>query len=143
MIEEQKTNEMRWYSERQAVKQRQSSRASSTAKAQAILQSFSTGTGTKPAETGTAINNEAELADFDQKIYSAQQDMEVAMTAELKGLGVPFFSTDATLLVPEGETASNEQPPGNHPKWSPRITQSELLALRRRMVGHLEDLYRD
>ena len=65
------------------------------------------------------------------------------MTAELKGLGVPFFGTDLNLVVPDGYDVGKEQLPESHPRWSALVTDTELLTLRRRMVGHLEDLYRD
>ena len=56
------------------------------------------------------------------------------MTAELKGLGVPFFGTDESLT---GEY--QEQPA----QWSPPVTQDELLNLQKRMIQYLEDLYGD
>ena len=142
MIDDQRKHEMRWYAERQALKHTQANRSSSSAKAQAILQSLNNGT---PAEVSTdaGVDQAEELATFDRKIYAAQGSMEQAMTAELKGLGVPFFGTDLNLVVPDGYDLAKEQLPDGHPGWSPLVTDAQLLALRRRMVEHLEDLYRD
>lgn len=142
-MEDQRKHEMRWYSERQALKQMQTNRSSSAAKAASILQSLGSSTAVAPSSAQAEVDNQAELAEYDLKIYTAQQSMEEAMTAELKGLGVPFFGTDVSLVVSDGYSIAEKRLPEVLPKWSPIITESELLALRRRMVGHLEDLYRD
>lgn len=125
------------------MKQMQNNRKTSSAKAASILQSLGNGTTAAPAAVEAEADNEAELAEYDRKIYVAQQSMEVAMTAEMKGLGVPFFGTDGTLVAPDGYNMSKESMPEGQPRWSPLVTEGELLALRRKMVGHLEDLYRD
>ena len=88
-------------------------------------------------------SNEVELANFDRGIYAAQIDMETAMTAEMKGLGVPFFGTERSLVLPEGENVMAKLPSEQQPKWSSIVTEMQLLELRRRMIVHLEDLYRE
>jgi len=144
MLKDQRENEMRWYSERQNLKQVQANRTASAAKAQSILKTLNTSFyGTPPDVEDPETKKASELAEFDEKIYAAQLAMETAMTAELKGLGVPFFGTDEDLVVPDGHDKSKEQLPDGKPRWSQMITESELLQLRRRMVGHLEDLFRD
>ena len=141
MIDDQRKQELRWYSERQALKQKQAKRASSTAKAHSILQSLGNSSNQKePLDAKTAVNDEAELAAFDRKIYDFQQNLEATMTADLKALGVPFFGTDRNLVVSNLEKLSEDHPP-NQPRWSPKVTEKQLLELRRRMVQHLEDLY--
>jgi len=144
MMDDQQKHEMRWYSERQNLKQMQVNRKASSAKAASILQSLGNGTSSNTsADASSELNDQAELAEYDRKLYSAQASMEEAMTAELKGLGVPFFGTDSNLVVPDGYDVGKEQLPESHPRWSTLVTESELLALRRRIVGHLEDLYKD
>jgi hypothetical protein len=76
-------------------------------------------------------------------VYAAQQSMETAMTAELKRLGVPFFGTNVDLIVAEGQENSGTTSSAAHQKWSTPITEAELLDLKRKMVAHLEMLYRD
>lgn len=142
MIKEQRAHEMRWYTERQNLKQTQANRAASAAKAQSILKSLNTGLPGSSVDQ-TAVDPESELAAFDCKIYTAQQHMETAMSAELKALGVPFFGTDQTLVVSDGTDPSEVQVTDDRPKWSPLVTESHLFTLRRRMVQHLEDLYRE
>lgn len=143
-MQDQRAHEMRWYSERQALKQAQISRSSSAAKALSILQSLNQGAAAPPAaEPQSEEEKEAELARFDRKLYAAQQSMETAMTAELKGLGVPFFGTSPELIVPEEQKTSDAMASASRPKWSVPVTEIELLDLKRKMVGHLEVLYRD
>lgn len=144
MIKDQRAHEMRWYTERQNLKQAQANRSQSAAKAQSILKSLNTSFyGAPQGPEQMEVNKETELAEFDQKIYSAQKAMETAMTAELKSLGVPFFGTKENLVVPDDYDMSEQQTPKDHPKYSTVITESQLLDLKRKMVKHLEDLYRD
>ena len=144
MMEDQRRDEMRWYNERQSLKQTQAKRASSSAQARSILQSLSGGGGGTDGNDENEVDAETELAAFDRKIYVAQHEMETSFTAELKSLGVPFFGTKADLVTFES-TATPAQPAtdAERPKWKALITESELLTLRRRMIGHLEDLYGD
>ena len=132
---------MRWYTERQTLKQTQISRSSSAAKAFSILQSLNPGAAGPAIEPQSEEAKEAELAVFDRKVYSAQHSMEEAMTAELKGLGVPFFGTSVDIIVADDQQSAASLT--SRPKWSPLVTEAELLDLRRKMIGHLEMLYRD
>ncbi|KAM0720460.1 hypothetical protein Q7P37_004596 [Cladosporium fusiforme] len=143
MMKDQRAHEMRWYTERQTLKQAQTSRSSSAAKVSSILQSLNQGAAGPAAEPQSEEEKEAELTRFDRKVYAAQQSMEMAMTAELKGLGVPFFGTSVDLIVPEEQKPPHAGPLAGRPKWSVPVTETELLDLKRQMVGHLEVLYRD
>lgn len=143
MIKDQRAHEMRWYQERQALKHAQVSRAYSAAKASSILRSLNQGATGSAVEPQSEEDKQAELARFDRKVYAALQDMDAAMTAELKGLGVPFFGTNSELIVGEDQKATNAVPSAPYPKWSGLVTETEMLELKRKMVGHLEALYRD
>lgn len=88
----------------------------------------------------TQEEKDAELLDFDEKIYRAQVKMNEAMSAELKSLGVPFFGTRPDCVK---STEPLQAPSDVRPKWSPLITQTSLRALQSRMIIHLEDMYRD
>lgn len=144
MMQDQKTHEMRWYTERQNLKQTQSNRSASAANAQKILNSLPA-FGSAPPKNNehTQVDKEAELAEFDRKLYAAQQAMEAGMTTEMKRLGVPFFGTDSSLIVEDGRDPPTESLPEGQPKFSPVVTETQLLQMRRRMIAHLEDLYRD
>lgn len=134
---------MRWYTERQTLKQTQISRSSSAAKAMSILQSLNPGAAGPAIESQSDEAKEAELAVFDRKVYTAQHSMEEAMTAELKGLGVPFFGTSLDLVVTDDQQAASAVSSAARPKWSPLVTETELLDMKRKMISHLEMLYRD
>jgi len=142
MMRDQRAHEMRWYTERQTLKQTQISRSSSASKAMAILQSLNQGAAGPAVEPQSDEAKEAELAVFDRKVYSAQHSMEEAMTAELKGLGVPFFGTSLDLIVADDQQVALNAS-ASHPKWSPPVTVTELMDLKRKMIAHLETLYRD
>ena len=143
-MEEQRKSEMRWYAERQALKKMQASRSQSSAQAQSILRSLGNAPSTDaPTAVGDATHAEAELTAFDRGLYEQQTELEHSMTAELKVLGVPFFGTDPALIKQTSHTAPAGPEVLGRPKWSPLVTDPELLELRKRMIGHLEDLYRD
>ena len=109
-----------------------------------IRPSYRNGEKQTPAAAESAVvDPEAELANYDRKIYAAQLDMEASMTAELKGMGVPFFGTDPSLFVENQAESFQREMPSDRPKWSQVVTEAQLLDLRKRMIGHLEDLYRD
>ncbi|THW80436.1 hypothetical protein D6D19_00463 [Aureobasidium pullulans] len=133
---------------RQTVKQMQAKRSASASELQNILKSVG-GTGINTPQT--AEEKAAELAAFDQKLYKAQLAMNESMSQVLKHLGVPFFGTHAALILPDhgGNGDQNEKKDeqivdaqGERPKWSPRVTAKELMELKRKMVGYLEDMYK-
>lgn len=76
------------------------------------------------------------------KCHDAMKHMDLMMSRELKGLGVPFFGTDPQLIVGESEAQSYRQSP-DRPVWSPKITYKDFVDLRQRMVHHLEIMYKD
>ncbi|KAG9949301.1 hypothetical protein KCU85_g4411, partial [Aureobasidium melanogenum] len=146
LINDQRRNEMQWYSSRQALKQMQAKRSTSTNELQNIFKTI--GSTNTPSTPQTPEEKAAELAAFDQKLYKAQLDMNESMSQVLKHLGVPFFGTHAALILPDHDGNDAEEGKivdvqGDRPKWSPRITAKELMELKRRMVGHLEDMYKN
>jgi len=134
---------MRWYAERQALRQGHAERERASAQAQEILQGLRNGDQAGPIPSSGGRDLDAELAAFDRKVYAAQATMESSMTSELKTLGVPFFGTEQSAVVQDEEARNVENLSAARPKHSPVVTESQLLELRRRIVGHLEDLYRD
>lgn len=115
-----------------------------------ILSSLSKtiGSTNTPTTPQTPEEKAAELAAFDQKLYKAQLDMNESMSQVLKHLGVPFFGTHAALILPDHDGKNDTDlkvidVQGDRPKWSPRITSKELMDLKRKMVGYLEDMYKN
>ncbi|GAB7348897.1 hypothetical protein MBLNU459_g7589t1 [Dothideomycetes sp. NU459] len=145
MINDQRKHEMQWYSSRQTLKQTQAKRSAGANEIHSILKSV---TGQAPSfpSTSTAqseAEKAAELASYDQKVYRAQSAMQGAMTAELKSLGVPFFGTNADRLLADDTDDADPGRNDGQPKWSPRITDAELLTLQRKMIAYLEDMYKE
>lgn len=137
MMQDQRAMEMKWYAERQDLKRVQAGRTQSSAQALEILKSLD------PSRLNTAsaptISSETELAECDKRIYEAQRILYEGMSLEMKTLGVPYFGTPSSLI--RAEQDSSEQ--HDLPIYSRPISSQQLLALQKRMVSHLEDLYRD
>ncbi|KAH9826457.1 Protein of unknown function (DUF2458) [Teratosphaeria destructans] len=143
MIENQRKNEMSWYQQRQDLKKAHATGPSSSTQVASILANLN-GETTIPENTvDDETAKQTELAALDRKIYAAQVSMEEAMTAELKGLGVPFFGTDPDLILEEGRESESGAVPAGRLECSRLVTKGEMVGLRRRIVEHLEVLYRD
>jgi hypothetical protein len=84
----------------------------------------------------TPEREQAELSQYDAKVYRACKAMTEAQTSSLKVLGVPFFGTKPHLILHE-----SEEPSSNTSKE--KITKSQLLELQRKMLNHLMELYGD
>lgn len=116
----------------------------------------------------TEEENEAELKNYDAKVYKASVDMARAMDAELRNLGIPFFAIKPSLVVPDEQKNNNgnkkdkEVRAGedrSHPSLglssavgtaaerkdtsTTTISRTELLTLQRRMLELLQDLCKD
>ena len=140
MIDEQKKAEKRWYADRQTLRHSRANRERDYDKARALLASLNS----QSIQPDICLPDMArELADYDRKIYVAQRRMDETMGLELKALGVPFFGTSRDLVVEDHRKGELQDLSSARPKWSPIVTEEQFLELRRRMVGHLEDLYRD
>lgn len=94
------------------------------------------------ARAPTAHENEAELQAYDVKVYRAMKEMNNAQTIELKRLGIPFFGVPLELIKESDDDMSiAPQRPGF--AAGPKITETELLDLQRRMIEYLEDMYKE
>lgn len=62
--------------------------------------------------------------------------MADALMSELRGLDIPFFALKQSLVVQESDKDDQTQAQG-------KINSSELLQLRKRMLGLLEDLCKE
>lgn len=93
----------------------------------------------------TEKENEAEIANYDAKVYKASAQMADALTAELRGLKIPFFALRKSLI--QGSSPSDLG--SGHGKdavdnnESSKVSKSELAALQRRMLELLEDLCKE
>jgi hypothetical protein len=60
--------------------------------------------------------------------------------AELKRLGVPFFGVSPSLII---ANELQQTSAARDPLSKALITQEELMALQRKMIQYLEDMYKD
>ena len=76
---------------------------------------------------------EQELRGYDRKVYRACKDMAAATAKELRKLEVPFFCVMDGLVSEKGDGKAQGKRKGT-------ISEQELVELRGRMMGLLEDL---
>ncbi|KAF2153254.1 hypothetical protein K461DRAFT_278083 [Myriangium duriaei CBS 260.36] len=131
------------YSRRQELKKLQAQRGIGSNELSSIMKTIGASTDADAHKEQSPAEKQAELDAFDQKIYRAQCQMNEAMAAQLKMLGVPFFGTSPDRLVADDDDVNPDVDRSVDPKWSPRIRHSELHALQRRMISYLEDMYKD
>ncbi|KAJ5092119.1 hypothetical protein NUU61_006989 [Penicillium alfredii] len=90
-------------------------------------------------EVSTAKEDEAEITNYDAKVYKASAQMADALIAELRGLRIPFFVLRSGLV--------RDSPAGGDVKSSDQaasgVTRNELADLQRRMLELLQDLCKE
>lgn len=103
------------------------------------------------SSNGDASTDLQELQLYDRKVHRAAVQMSRAMSADLETLGVPFFGIEPGLVV---DDADDDGPGARKRKQLQKddvveqdrrgkISKSELRLLQRRMIRHLEDMYKD
>lgn len=102
----------------------------------------------------TAEENKTELQTYDAKIYAASRQMAQALTLELRGLGVPFFSLRRDLVASSDDSDSKDISQGRGDRQEERhghgengerqmLTREELAVLQRRILELLVDLCKE
>lgn len=87
----------------------------------------------------TAEEDQTELRTYDAKIYAASKQMAQALTLELRGLGIPFFSIRRDLVSGHENKSNN----ADDKKQNDKLPRDELSALQRKMLELLQDLCRE
>ena len=90
----------------------------------------------------TPEREKEELAQYDKKVYKACRLMVESQSAQLKGLGVPFFGVRPELVVEDGGKRTEDGGLSGQ-EASKKITKGEVLELQRKMLNHLMELYGD
>ncbi|OBU01220.1 hypothetical protein VE01_00683 [Pseudogymnoascus verrucosus] len=131
LIQTQHEHETQWCAGRRELAMKIEARKVGQKKVDEVLRAV----GGQVTETPTSDGTE-ELRAFDGKVYRAQCQMVGEMGGKLQRLGIPFFGTRAELIRYDGgvDGAADDEGVGGG------ITESELLAMQRRMLGILEDL---
>lgn len=88
---------------------------------------------------------QAELANYDLKIYQALERMVDALVRELRSHKIPFFVLKESFIEESSESESGQKPAQDKPgeDRSTKISRSELQSLQRRMLELLEDLCKE
>lgn len=128
MKQSQHNLERQWFSERQTLIDRQSSRKNSSAQLSSLLSSIP-GCGLSAqsiqVHTPSEEENKKELLEYDLRIHKKTVDMVRMMEGELAGLGVPFFCA--------GKGGKTKKDGGE-------MEPEDLAKLRMRVLELLEDL---
>ncbi|KAJ5247060.1 hypothetical protein N7468_002043 [Penicillium chermesinum] len=123
LITSQHTHELKWWKGREVLVEKQLSRGQKQKELAECLRLI--GAPVDKTEVQSAQELQAELANYDLKIYRAVETMADAMTRELKALKIPFFVINRNLI----DDAT--------------LSKAELRSLQLRMLQLLEDLCKE
>ncbi|KAJ5658328.1 uncharacterized protein N7484_001977 [Penicillium longicatenatum] len=137
LIRSQHSHERQWWKGREALLQRQGARGDKQKELDAVLRSI--GAPVESKETSTTEEDQAELKNYDAKIYKASMQMADALTAELRGHQIPFFVLKKSLVQDSTSSADLDGTPGMDQK----LSKPDLIELQRRMLQLLEDLCKE
>ncbi|KAJ6109518.1 hypothetical protein N7486_001753 [Penicillium sp. IBT 16267x] len=137
LIRSQHSHERQWWKGREALLQRQEARGDKQKELDAVLRSIGAPVDSK--EKSTTEEDQAELTNYDTKIYKASMQMADALTAELRGHQIPFFVLKKSLVQ---DSSSSAELDGTS-DMDPKLSKSELIDLQRRMLQLLEDLCKE
>ncbi|KAL2821046.1 hypothetical protein BJX63DRAFT_254001 [Aspergillus granulosus] len=149
LIQRQHDHERQWWKGREALLQKQKSRAERKKALDEVLlmrDRRSVGAPVDEKEVSTAEEDAAEIKNYDGKVYKASKQMVDAMTAELRALHIPFFCLKQGLVADETADQKGEQSQGHASVTATsqgRISVEELSALQRRMLELLQDLCKE
>lgn len=87
----------------------------------------------------TAEENQAELKNYDSKVYKASRQMAEALTLELRALRIPFFSIKQSSISDGSAKDGQLGQSGNQTT----LSKSDLSAFQRRMLELLQDLCKE
>ncbi|OOQ90849.1 hypothetical protein PEBR_02870 [Penicillium brasilianum] len=144
LIRSQHNHERQWWKGREALLERQQARGDKKKELDAVLRSIGAPIDSK---TTTDENSEqTELDEYDRKVYKASAQMAEALIAELRGMKIPFFGLQKSLIqdsdTPE-DVLPNFNTDGSGDVPPSKLTKLEHANLQRRMLGLLEDLCKE
>ncbi|KAJ5677341.1 uncharacterized protein N7477_002974 [Penicillium maclennaniae] len=143
LIRSQHNHEQQWWKARETLIEKQQARGEKKKELDAVLRSIGAPVDSK--EISSKEEDKEELAKYDAKVYRASVQMTEAMTAELRGLKIPFFVIQQSLIrEPTGPNSTNDSSSqGKRPEGSATVTKAELASLQRRMLELLQDLCKE
>ncbi|KAJ6139385.1 Protein of unknown function DUF2458 [Penicillium samsonianum] len=143
VIRSQHRHEQQWFNAREQLLKQQQGRPEKQRELDAVLRSI--GAPVKEEDGSTEKEFAAEIATYDAKVHRAAVQMADAIIAELRGLGIPFFTLRKELVQDTPSNIEVSQPRSQTESTgttSSPIAKSELVKLQQRMLELLEDLCR-
>ncbi|KAJ5498817.1 Protein of unknown function DUF2458 [Penicillium expansum] len=141
VIRSQHRHEQQWFQAREALLKQQQGRPEKQRELDAVLRAI--GAPVKEEDGSTEKEFAAEIATYDAKVHRAAVQMGDAIIAELRGLGIPFFTLRKELVqdTPSNiEGAQSRSQMESAGTTSSTVSKSELVKLQQRMLELLEDL---
>ncbi|MCJ1310791.1 hypothetical protein MMC25_004458 [Agyrium rufum] len=139
LIDTQHQHERQWWDGRENLIKKQKDRVEERKKLDDVLRAVG-GMISTSASIPTEADEANELLLYDKKVHRACSEMHRATEAELKALGIPFFGTSRSCLVPSSEQDENLPDTAELSSGKPRVSDTKLSELQRRMVKYLEEL---
>ncbi|PGH33919.1 hypothetical protein GX50_03240 [[Emmonsia] crescens] len=135
LIHTQHGHEKQWWGGREALLSKQAGREEKKKQLDEVLRSVG-GVVAKDSDGPNPQDDKAELDTYDRKVYKALTTMSKALDAELRNLGIPFFTIQHRLVDWSSDPVSDSHSSG-------LLKPDELTALQLRMLQLLEDLCKD
>ncbi|KAL3477866.1 hypothetical protein BJX99DRAFT_119514 [Aspergillus californicus] len=144
LIQRQHDHEKQWWRGREALLLKQKTRSEKKRELDEVLRSV--GAPIDEKDVSTPKEDQAEVTNYDTKVYKASKQMADAMLAELRALNVPFFCLKQGLVV-DGSAPDRGQDSGpDHStggREEHRLSLDEVSTLQRRMLELLQDLCKE
>ncbi|KAF3398311.1 hypothetical protein F1880_005699 [Penicillium rolfsii] len=144
LIRSQHNHERQWWKGREALLERQQARGEKKKELDAVLRSI--GAPIDSTATSDANTEQLELDDYDKKVYKASVQMADALMMELRGMKIPFFVLQKSLIHDSDTSVNasqNQHTDGDSDARPSKLSSSDLADLQRRMLGLLEDLCKE
>ncbi|GAQ05656.1 hypothetical protein ALT_2977 [Aspergillus lentulus] len=147
LIQSQHDHERQWWQGREALLQKQKARVEKKKELDAVLR-FVGAPVDDTKQVSTAEEDQAELKNYNAKVYRASKQMAEAMTFELRRLGIPFFTIKESLIsdapkAPQHGISRRLQSTESASQHQALLSRDELSVLQRRMLELLQDLCKE
>ncbi|RHZ67899.1 uncharacterized protein CDV56_104012 [Aspergillus thermomutatus] len=147
LIQSQHDHERQWWQGREALLKKQKARVDKKKELDAVLRSVGAPVD-DTKQVSTAEEDQAELRNYNAKVYRASKQMAEAMTFELRSLGIPFFTIRKSLIsdaprAPQDRISRNYQTSESASQHQVSLSRDELSVLQRRMLELLQDLCKE
>ncbi|KAF7168515.1 hypothetical protein CNMCM5623_001535 [Aspergillus felis] len=147
LIQSQHDHERQWWQGREALLKKQKARVEKKKELDAVLRSVGAPVD-DTKQVSTAEEDQAELGNYNAKVYRASKQMAEAMTCELRNLGIPFFTIKESLISDAPRALQNgnsrrHQSAESANQYEALLSRDELSVLQRRMLELLQDLCKE